>query len=84
MYGAGYKLESKMLNLVLKHGFHGLFILLHTQSIVCHSIKSMFRVLGIYNFGLLAKDNGIPVGKAADFASSMNKKFDPKFYQRLL
>ena len=28
-------------------------ILLHTQSIVCacHSIRSMFRVLGIYNFG---------------------------------
>ena len=27
-------------------------ILLHTQSIncVCHSIRSMFRVLGIYNF----------------------------------
>ena len=25
-------------------------ILLHTQSIVCHSMRSMFRVLGIYNF----------------------------------
>jgi hypothetical protein len=26
-------------------------ILLHTQSIVCAKVESVFRVLGIYNFG---------------------------------
>ena len=33
-------------------GFKPGFILLHTHSIVCmcHSIRTMFRVLGIYNF----------------------------------
>ena len=49
MYRAGYKLEKENEN----HGLnHDLFILLHTQSkCVCHSVRSMFRVLGVYNFG---------------------------------
>ena len=47
--GQGISLKNKMLN----HGLnHELFILLHTQSIVCATVyvRSMFRVLGIHNF----------------------------------
>ena len=49
MYGPGYKLEkwkekTHDLN-------HDLTFSAHTINCVCHSIRSMFRVLGIYNFG---------------------------------
>ena len=48
--GQGISLKSERKNPWFKPWFN---ILLHTQSIVCatHSIRSMFRVLGIYNFG---------------------------------
>ena len=46
MYGDGYKLEKTHdLN-------HDLTFSAHTINCVCHSIRSMFRVLGIYNFDL--------------------------------
>ena len=50
MYGAGYKLENikgKTHDLI-----HDLTFSAHTINCVCHSIRSMFRVLGMYNFGL--------------------------------
>jgi hypothetical protein len=34
---------------------HDLTISAHTINYVCHSIRSMFRVLGIYNFGRIRK-----------------------------
>ena len=43
MYGAGYKLEKWNKNPWFKPWFK--------INCVCHSIRSMFRVLGIYNFG---------------------------------
>jgi hypothetical protein len=47
MYGAGYKLEKTHdLN-------HDLTFSAHTFNCVCHSKRSMFRVLGIYNFGFM-------------------------------
>ena len=58
MYGAGYKLENikgKTHDLIhdLTHDLiHDLTFSAHTINCVCHSIRSMFRVLGIYNFGL--------------------------------
>ena len=53
MYGAGYKLEKVKgkthdLN-------HDLTFSAHTINCVCHSIRSMFRVLGMNNFGTIAK-----------------------------
>ena len=33
---------------------HDLTFFAHTINCVCHSIRSMFRVLGIYNFGIRA------------------------------
>ena len=49
MYGAEHKLEKQNEN----HGLnHELFILLHTQSIVCATVLGQFRVLGIHNFAL--------------------------------
>ena len=49
MYGAGYKawkVKGKTHDLN-----HDLIFSAHTINCVCHSIRSMFRVLGIYNFG---------------------------------
>ena len=40
MYGAGYKHDLN----------HDLTFYAHTNKFVCHSIRSMFRVLGVYNF----------------------------------
>jgi hypothetical protein len=34
---------------------HDLTFSAHTINYVCHSIRSMFRVLGIYNFGRIRK-----------------------------
>jgi hypothetical protein len=34
---------------------HDLTFSAHTLNCVCHSIRSMFRVLGIYNFGVIPK-----------------------------
>ena len=49
MYGAG-KVKGKTHN--LNHDVnHDLTFSAHTINCVCHSIRSMFRVLGIYNFG---------------------------------
>ena len=47
MYGAGYKLEVKGKTHDLNHD---LTFSAHTINCVCHSIRSMFRVLGTYNF----------------------------------
>ena len=46
MFGAGYKIEKWKDDLN-----HDLTFSAHTFNCVCHSIRSMFRVLGIYNFG---------------------------------
>ena len=46
MYEAGYKLEK------WKEKTHDLTFYAHIINCVCHSIRSMFRVLGVYNFGL--------------------------------
>ena len=35
---------------------HDLTFYAHTFNCVCHSIRSMFRVLGIYNFGFCKKN----------------------------
>jgi hypothetical protein len=35
--------------------YHDLTFSAHTISCVCHSIRSMFRVLGIYNFATFIK-----------------------------
>ena len=52
MYGAGYKLEK----LKETHNLnHDLTFSAHTIKCVCHSMRSMFRVLGIYNFGFNPK-----------------------------
>ena len=37
---------------------HDLTFSAHTINCVCHSIRSMFRVLGMYNFGQGAKSYG--------------------------
>ena len=51
--GQGISLKSERNNPWFKPWFN---ILLHTQiSCVCHSIRSMFRVLGIYNFDSFVK-----------------------------
>ena len=44
MYGAGYELENDL--------NHNLTFSTHTINCVCHSIRSMFRVLGMYNFAI--------------------------------
>ena len=46
MYGAG-KVKGKNHDLKYDLTFSA-----HTINFVCHSIRSMFRVLGMYNFGL--------------------------------
>ena len=35
---------------------HDLTFSAHTINCVCHSIRSMFRVLGMYNFGAIPKN----------------------------
>ena len=40
---------------------HDLDSTAHTINCVCHSIKSMFRVLGIYNFGQHMQQIRIPL-----------------------
>ena len=55
MYGAGYKLEK------VKGKTHDLnndlTFSANTINYVCHSIRSMFRVLGMYNFGPMINYN---------------------------
>ena len=57
---------------------HDLTFSAHTINCVCHSITSMFRVLGLYNFG-----NGInSVQKAVNFtipAKKDNENIRPEF-----
>ena len=49
MYGAKYKLEKWKEKI---HDLnHDLTFSAHTINCVCHRIRSMFRVLGIYSFG---------------------------------
>ena len=38
---------------------HDLTFSAHTINCVCHSISSMFRVLGMYNFGVHLKDAAV-------------------------
>ena len=47
MYGAAWKVKGKTHDLN-----HDLTFSAHAINFVCQSIRSMFRVLGIYNFGL--------------------------------
>ena len=39
----------------------------HTINCVCHSIKSMFRVLGMYNFALSMKFRGFKLSGSKSF-----------------
>ena len=57
MYGAGYKLKKvKEKTHDLNHDLnHDLTFSAYTINCVCHSIRSMFRVLGMYNFEYLLK-----------------------------
>ena len=42
---------------------HGLTFSAHTINCVCHSIRSMFRVLGIYNI-----DHSMPICNTGNYA----------------
>ena len=56
MNGAGYKawkVKGKTHDIN-----HDLTFSAHTINCVCHNIRSMFRVLGIYNFGLCPDKSG--------------------------
>ena len=52
MYGAGYKLKNEGKTHDINNA---LTFSAHTINCVCHSISSMFRILGVYNFGLELK-----------------------------
>ena len=54
--GQGISLKSEMKNHDLNHD---LIFFAHTIDCVCHSIRSMFRVLGVYNFATYLKILGI-------------------------
>ena len=56
MHGAGYKL--KKMKEITRDLNRDLTFSAHTINCVCHSIRSMFRVLGIYNFALEGTRNG--------------------------
>ena len=49
---------------------HDLTFSAHTINCVCHSIRSMFRVLGIYNFAQLIKKYINPYSTAIDWCKS--------------
>ena len=64
---------------------HDLTFSIHTINCVCHSIRSMFRVLGIYNFGC-EKDIGYKYiniyffnhSNSASFTWKLNRPSKPK------
>ena len=61
--GQFISLKSKMNNHDLNHD---LTFYAHTFNCVCHSIRSMFRVLGMYNFVLGMQTRSIQCKKKKD------------------
>ena len=54
---------------------HHLTFFAHTINLLCHSISLMFRVLGIYNFGVLEK------GRKETLSYSFLVKLQTKYFQ---
>ena len=54
---------------------HNLTFFAHTINLLCHSISLMFRVLGIYNFGVLEK------GRKETLSYSFLVKLQTKYFQ---
>ena len=56
-----------------------LMTLAHTFNCVCHCIRVMFRVLGMYNFGLAPKKEARPSDiSTSDLPRIFDKLFDMK------
>ena len=82
-YSSFYEVEPTMIFCQINS--NRLFTYLRKRSVfACQVPASTTELMTTLPNQRLKQMFGIWVGKAADFASSMNKKFYPKFYQRLL